>query len=45
VTLDEMSHPDREAKLRRAANELDARGRIELETFLKKNQKKRKVAC
>ena len=43
VTLDEMSYPDWEAKLRRAAKELDAGGGIELETFLKKKRKRKRL--
>ncbi len=43
VTLDEMSYPDWEAKLRRAAKELDAGGGIELETFLRKGKKRKRL--
>jgi prevent-host-death family protein len=43
VTLDEMSYPDWEAKLRRASKELDAGGGIELETFLKKKSKRKRL--
>jgi len=44
ITLDEMTYPDWQAKLRRAIQQLDAGQGIDLETVLKKGKKRRKRA-
>ncbi len=44
VTLDEQSYPDWEARLRRAERETKAGKGIELETFLRREKKRRRRA-
>jgi prevent-host-death family protein len=44
IALDEESYPDWREKLRRGIEELDAGKSIELETFLKKEKKRKRRA-
>ena len=44
ITLDEMTYPDWQVRLRRAIRQLDAGETIDLETVLKREKKRRKRA-